>query len=217
MIELMNTENKSSSSTAGSGQSGQSGSNRRRRRGGRNRRPQNKNTGNNQPQVNAGQAQRPSGGPSANRNRNSRNRRGASRKGRPTLSGFDLISANYDKILTDHLEARKKYFEMYYRAQPAQRDKLERLFYESLDKLYSFAESVPPEFREEFEKKVNGLRFDRVYSEHREISAEGELEIRSENEIEDPHYLESQKSANYADDTEESIGTVEDYNNYKGL
>lgn len=216
-MELMNTESKNTSSAGGPSQSGSGGGNRRRRRGGRNRRPQNKNSGNGQAQANAGQAQRPNNnGPSGNRS-NNRNRRGASRKGRPKLTGFDLISANYDKILSDHLEARKKYFEMYYRAQPAQRDKLERLFYESLDKLYTFAESVPPEFREEFEVKVNGLRFDRVYSEHRDISPDGELEIRSENEIEDPHYLESQKSANYADDTEESIGTLDDYKNYKGL
>lgn len=206
----MNTENKAPPASGNSGQRG----GRNRRRGGRGRRPANKN-----PQAApaaAGANPTPANRPAGSGTRNNRNRRGGQKRQGPKLTGFDLVAANYDKILAEHLEARKRYFEMYYRAQPAQRDKLERVFYDSLDKLYNFAENVPAEHKEAFEQKINGLSFDRVYSERREIPADGQLEISGPEDIEDPHYLESQKNANYKDDTEESYGSIEDYLAYKG-
>lgn len=212
----MNSETSSSSSPSSNSNSGggrSRRSNQKRRRGGQ-RRP---NNGGNTPNQNAPQnaAAAPNG--VKKKSSSNRRRRGGKPRSGPKLVGFDLIAANYNKVLADHLEARKKYFELYFRAQPQQRDKLERLFHESLDKVYNFESSVEEQYLAQFKEMVDGLAPDLVYSQRRELPPEGELEITSEAEIEDPHYLESQKSADYADDTEESMGSLDDYKAYKGI
>lgn len=164
----------------------------------------------------APQEQKAATGAKKKSNSNRRRRGGRQRSG-PKLTGFDLIAANYNKVLSDHLEARKRYFELYHRAQPAQRDKLERVFYETLDKLYGFENTVDAQYQAQFREMVDGLKPDLIYSEKRELAPEGVLEISDEAEIEDPHLLESQKSADFTDDTEESTGTLEDYKAYKGI
>ncbi len=207
----MNSETQSSNSNSGgAGGPRPKRSNSKRRRGGQRRSGAPKAAqANPAPQGQDAGARKKS-------NSNRRRRGGKTRTG-PKLTGFDLIAANYNKVLADHLEARKRYFELYFRAQPQQRDKLERLFYESQDKLYNFEQTVEPEYLEQFKAMVDGLKPDLVYSERREISPEGILEVVKEEDIEDPHYLESQKSADYAQDTEESSGTLDDYKAYKGI
>ena len=212
----MNTDNRSTNSSPNSTRRSSSRRRKGKRPAGQGAQP------GNAPTTAQGNKRASGGGQNASaptRNSNNRRRRGG-RNGKtrttPKLTGFELISYNYDKILADHLEARKRYYEMFFRAQPSQRDKLERLFYESLDKLYSFEETVPDEFKTQFHDKVNGLARDLVYSERREIPTKGEIEI-SESQIEDPHYLETQKSADYSSDTEESVGNYDDYKSYKGI
>lgn len=205
-VEFMNSETQSSNSNSQSGRPRRSNS--KRRRSSSKRSGATKSTG--------PQGGNPTAGAKKKSSSNRRRRSGRGKSG-PKLTGFDLVASNYNKILSDHLEARKRYFELYYRAQPQQRDKLERLFFESLDKLYNFENSVEEQYQEQFREMVDGLKPDLIYSEKRELAPEGVLEVASDEDIEDPHLLESQKSADFATDTEESTGTLEDYKAYKGI
>lgn len=104
---------------------------------------------------------------------------------------------------------------MFYRAEPAQKAKLERNFYNTLHDVREFENKLSPEARELFEKRNNGLRPDTIYTTNHEI-IEGTVVVPAE-EIEDPHFLQSQRAADYSADTEESVGTADDYLKYKNL
>jgi len=114
------------------------------------------------------------------------------------------------------LIARRKYHDMFYRAEPAQKAKLERNFYNTLADVREFENKMSPEARELFEKRNNGLRPDTIYTSNHEIVEEGQVVV-TEGESEDPHYLQSQRVADYSADTEESMGTLDDYLKYKNL
>ncbi len=144
------------------------------------------------------------------RNRNNRNRG-------PRLEGFEKIERSYLVLTEKHIQARKKYYEFYHRANPQQLAKLERQFYQSLKEIRDFEDSISEEFKEQFNAKFNGLRLDTTYTENHEINSEGQLEVAAEGPFEDPHLLRIQQESNYADDDEESSGSLDDYLRYKGL
>jgi hypothetical protein len=75
---------------------------------------------------------------------------------------------------------------------------------------------MSPEAKALFEKRNNGLRPDTIYTTNHELPAEGDVPP-PEMEWADPHLLQSQTLADYANDTEESVGTLEDYLKYKNL
>lgn len=104
----------------------------------------------------------------AKKRRNNRSRR----TNGPKLSGFEKVERAYMTFLEKHLEARKKYFELYHRADPRQLAKLEKAFYRTGDELREYEDSIGPEFREEFEKKFNGLKLDTTYSENHQLPVE---------------------------------------------
>lgn len=104
---------------------------------------------------------------------------------------------------------------MFYRAEPAQKAKLERNFYNTLNDVREFENKLSPEARELFEKRNNGLRPDTIYTTNHQITEE--VVVVPVEEVEDPHFLQSQKAADYSGDTEESVGTLDDYLKYKNL
>ena len=59
---------------------------------------------------------------------------------------------------------------------------------------------------------------DRTYSTINNLSPIGVNEVVNE-EIRDPHFITKQKEAidTYKEDTEESVGTMDDYRSYKGI
>lgn len=176
----------------GSGQQPRSQGQRRRHRGGQNR---NRSQGQGQGQAqgqNQGQGQQ--------------------------QHGFNLerVYEKYLNLLDQHLIARRKYHDMFYRAEPSQKAKLERNFYNTLNDVREFENRLSPEARELFEKRNNGLRPDTIYTTNHQITDEEKIVV-SADQVEDPHFLQSQQAADYSGDTEESVGTVDDYLKYKNL
>lgn len=134
----------------------------------------------------------------------------------PMGINIERIYEKYLNLLDQHLIARRKYHDLFYRADPGQKNKLERNFYNTLNDIRDFESKLAPEARTLFEKRNNGLSPDNIYTTNHEIPVVGE-NPPPETEWTDPHYLQSQISANYADDKEESVGSIDDYLKYKNL
>jgi hypothetical protein len=137
-------------------------------------------------------------------------------KRRYKLSKDESIYIKYLTLMEHHLTARKKYFALFDRADPNQKAKLERNFTGSMAKVREFETALSEEDLERFKSKVNGLKFDSTYSDNHEIAFDAEP-VSFESDPAEPHYLETQKSSNFSDDTEESSGSLEDYQVYKGV
>ena len=69
---------------------------------------------------------------------------------------------------------------------------------------------------EVLKEKIDRYPADRQFSATHGLEPKGE-EVPFAGDFEDPHMLPTQIEADYSNDTEESIGTIEDYKNYKGL
>ncbi len=189
-------------------------------------RPQQANTA--QGQAPQGQAQAPreggnSGGGQRRRHGRSHNNRprnpnpqGQSTAPGPQGSSIERIYEKYLNLLDQHLIARRKYHDLFYRADPAQKNKLERNFYNSLHDIREFENKLSPESRILFEKRNNGLKQDNIYTTNHELPVVGE-NPPPVTECADPHFLQTQKLASYGDDKEESVGSAEDYLKYKNL
>ncbi|MBT3584456.1 MAG: hypothetical protein HN509_06100 [Halobacteriovoraceae bacterium] len=121
----------------------------------------------------------------------------------------------YLGLVEKHLRAREKFYGLFFRADPRQKEKLERLFYSSLKEIREFESSLGEEDKTRFESWNNGLKVDSTYSENHELAFDAASV--AEGVFSDPHYLASQEEANYAEDNEESSGSIEDYLSYKGL
>lgn len=201
----MDSQNRSN--TPGSGQGG-GGQRRRRYKGHGNRGP------------NQGQSQdNQSRGPSENRNRSFQgSNRNRSRGGRVLTSNQVLVK--YDNLLEQHLITRKKYYEYFNRVDDRQLYKLEKNFYDSIEHLRRFEETLEPWQREALEKrKTERYKLDLTYSNNRGWNPEEIAKADYQpDENEDPHFKDSQKEAfeEYREDTEESVGTYEDYLKLKG-
>jgi hypothetical protein len=141
------------------------------------------------------------------------------RSGRPLTSNQILVK--YDNLLEQHLITRKKYFEYFNRVDERQLRRLEKNFYTSIEHLRRFETQLEPWQRETLEKrKTERYRLDLTYSNNRNLdtTVAAPIEVSPE-EIEDPHFKGSQQEAfeEYKDDTEESVGSFEDYLKLKGL
>jgi hypothetical protein len=159
------------------------------------------------------------GGQNRNKNPNPNQQPGHSQNSQAQQpGGFNLerIYEKYLNLLDQHLIARRKYHDMFYRADNNQKNKLERNFYNTLNDIREFENKLAPEARELFEKRNNGLRPDNIYTTNHDITEVGEVP-GPDAPPEDPHFLQSQKSADYSGDTEESVGNADDYLRYKNL
>tara|TARA_R110000868_G_scaffold38661_1_gene135062 strand:- start:74635 stop:75258 length:624 start_codon:yes stop_codon:yes gene_type:complete len=156
-----------------------------------------------------------SGNRSRRGGRNRRPKSGGASNG-PTLHGIDLVRAKYLNLVERHVEARRKYYDLFHRADPNQLRKLEREFTDSQAQVLAFEDSLKPEDREMLHKDYGGKPEDRAYTSNHNLSPE-QTEVPTVGDFEDPHVLESQKASNFKDDTEESVGTIDDYKKLKGL
>lgn len=194
------------------------GSGEKKKPNNRNRnRNRNRNKNRNKNKANSGTTNENRSPNSNNRSKkkksNSNNNRN---KRRYKLSKDDSIYIKYLTLMEHHLTARKKYFALFDRADPQQKAKLERNFTGSMAKVREFEEALSDEDLAKFKAKVDGLKFDSTYSDNHEIAFEAEP-VPFDGEPAEPHYLETQKNSNFSDDTEESVGSLEDYLAYKGV
>jgi hypothetical protein len=129
---------------------------------------------------------------------------------------FERIYEKYLNLLDQHIIARRKYHDLFYRADYNQKNKLEKNFYNTLNDIRDFENKLAPDVRAMFEKRNNGLQYDRTYTSNHEISIDGDP-VPNDLPPAEPHYLQSQIAADYSGDCEESIGTAEDYLKYKNI
>ncbi|MBC7538164.1 MAG: hypothetical protein H7281_05045 [Bacteriovorax sp.] len=166
------------------------------------------------------------GGQRRRPNRNNNNRpRNPNQEPRPNATqnnngpmgiNIERIYEKYLNLLDQHLIARRKYHDLFYRADHGQKNKLERNFYNTLNDIRDFESKLAPEARVLFEKRNNGLNPDNIYTTNHEISVIGD-NPPPETEWADPHFTHSQQQADYAGDKEESAGSLDDYLKYKNL
>jgi len=55
---------------------------------------------------------------------------------------------------------------------------------------------------------------DTIYSTNHDLNKKGDKPI-DDYQVKDPHFLNSQRETDYSADTQESIGTLDDYNQIK--
>lgn len=143
-----------------------------------------------------------------------RRRRRGGNSGRP-LSGPQVVQ-KYLNLLEQHITNRRKYFEFYDREEGRHRRRLEKNFFTSVEQLRRFEERLQDWQKEHLKLHVDRYRPDTTYTGNRSISTEAEP-VSFEGQFEDPHFTETQQEAyvEYEKDTEESMGTYDDYLAYK--
>jgi hypothetical protein len=133
---------------------------------------------------------------------------------------LDSLIRKYGNILELHLAARKKYHDLFFRADPRQKARLQRNYYQTLENLRKFENNLKPDEKEIFLKNYRTLTPDTTYSANHEIQSENQQNLVGNNEdrsFEDPHCLSSQKDHSFSEDMEESVGSFDDYKKLKGL
>jgi hypothetical protein len=221
---MTGSPNNSNPGQGGQGGQGGGGNNNRRRRYRGNKpagAPQGNNPQGQQANPNQGQQNRPN--PNQQGQGQSQGGGGGNRSRRPNgrVLTSNQVLVKYDNLLEQHLITRRKYYEYFNRVDERMLYKLEKNFFDSIEHLRSFEARLEPWQREALEKrKTERYRIDSTYSENRgwDPLEKPVVEVKPE-EIEDPHFKDSQKEAfaEYAEDTEESEGSFEDYLKLKGL
>lgn len=138
----------------------------------------------------------------------------ANKNRRPKALSPTKITQKYDNLMEQYLIARKKYFEFYARLQGKQLDKIKNNYETALTNLRNFGEKLNDWQKDVLDQKVDAFPEDRQYTQSHEIEPVGDS-VSFVGEFEDPHLLPTQKAENWASDTEESTGTIEDYAAYK--
>ena len=113
----------------------------------------------------------------------------------------------YFHSLEQYWVARRKYFELFHRAQGRKLDRLKNNFYRALSELRELEKGL----------KMKGKAEDLTYSHNHQLDPHSPAQESAETmeKSEEFYILESQKENNYGDDVEESVGSMEDYLAYK--
>lgn len=168
----------------------------------------NKTGPNNNPKPNSKSASNPNKTNQSNKKKFSKNRR-------PKTLTPSRIIQKYDNLMEQYIIARNKFFNIFGRNSTKQLSKVEKNYHTSLHNLRKFELELKEDWqRDVLNNKVNGLPEDRQYSTEHGLEPKGE-QVSHVGEFEDPHLLPTQKATNWAEDTEESEGTMEDYKRYK--
>jgi len=145
---------------------------------------------------------------------NQRNDRGGGGQQRNFNSLDEMLSA-YDRLVELHLEARKKYFELFFRVDYNRRDKLEDQFHFTANQLIKFQKDLKPWQLEELEWHRTEIYYpDRIYST---AHPEGEGNIPQVQFVDTNFHVNATQRTrpSYREDAQESVGTFEDYVSYK--
>nr|MBP9674656.1 hypothetical protein [Bacteriovoracaceae bacterium] len=130
-----------------------------------------------------------------------------------TAQPLESVFLQYDRLLTQHNLARKAYFDEFSYAEYSRVDKLERQFNNTMDALRNFEKNLKPHEKEYLNSRINFYKEDKTYLQNHQDDP-AILAPVAPTTPENPHLLISQKEAqkNYAQDTEESSGSMDDYN-----
>lgn len=180
----------------------------RPKRNNRNRRPRNKsNKANSEARASApNDSQKSSGGTKKRRNNSNR---------KPKALTPAKVLMKYENLMEQYIQTRAKFFDLFGREKKQkQLEKVKRNYDKSLNDLRSYEGKLNDWQKEVLDKKINAYPEDRHYTTSNNIEPTGDI-VSFTGEFPDPHLLPIQKSENWAADTEESSGTIEDYEKYK--
>jgi hypothetical protein len=130
--------------------------------------------------------------------------------------GIEQILIQYDKLVDQHIEARRKFHELYYRCDNNRLNKLEDQFYLTAQRILKFERELRPWQLEQLKKQRTEIYpLDTAYSsahpeaEKNELSTDKPVVIHY-------HLTPDQLSRpSYKEDTEMSMGSMDDYLKYK--
>ena len=179
------------------------------KRNNRNRRPRRKSGGkpNTKPKMDAAGEQKGTGSPNRKRKSNS------NRKPKALTPAKVLLK--YENLMEQYIQTRNKLFHLFGREKKQkQLEKVQRNYDKSLNDLRSYENKLNDWQKEVLDKKINAYPEDREYSKNHDLEPSGDI-VSFTGEFEDPHLLPTQKAENWAEDTEESSGSMEDYQKYK--
>lgn len=154
-------------------------------------------------------------GPKKNDNKvgDKKNKNNHHKKAGPKLTGIGKALQKYDNLLEQYITIRKKYFAVHGRPSKKQKTKTFNNYMRTLKDLRNFEVAQTGKYKEALDKKLDFYPLDDQYSKsHPDEKA---LEVSFSGEFVDQHYLETQQASKFSDDTEESTGTMEDYEKYK--
>jgi hypothetical protein len=151
-----------------------------------------------------------------NNNNNNKRRSSGNKNRRPKALTPSRILQKYDNLLEQYLVARRKFFDLFGRGKQKQITKAQNNYQHTLKSLRSFEEGLKDWQKDVLANKIDGYPEDRQYSREHKLEPKGD-EVSFVGEFPDPHLLPGQKATDWSKDTEESEGTIEDYNKYKGL
>lgn len=145
---------------------------------------------------------------------NPQRRRRNNRRKSPKIK-LDPIFREYEKLREAMVQARIKYFDLFHTTNERLKNKIENNYFVAIKKLREFEQDLSLEDRHKFEAMYPSKPDDLTYTLNHNLK---DIKVNSleDNQIEDPHLLETQKQAKFKEDEEESVGTMEDYLAYKG-
>ena len=144
------------------------------------------------------------------RRRNYNNR--SSNNNSSSGSSIEKLQKKYLLLVDSLKQKRAKYFDEFHHHDPNRVAKLRRTFEKASKELFEFEQSLSIEQRTEI---LTEKAPDQTYSTINGQSTLGE-NVPTDIEPLEPHLLKTQKSSDFSSDTEESVGTMEDYRSYKG-
>lgn len=180
--------------------------NNKKRYNGKKKRP-NSNPNNKSANANTPKNTKPSG----NRNKNKRKRYNNKKPMTP-----ERILSKYDNLLEQHLVARRKFFELNGKANKKQSEKARLHFYRSIEQLRTYESNLKDWQREVLLKKTEAYEPDLDFSTTHNLPEHDQEHALAILPDGDPHILETQK-VDFSHDTEETLGTMEDYESYKAM
>lgn len=144
-------------------------------------------------------------------------RKSQSRSGKRKKSlSLNEVILKYQNLMDQHIMARKKLFELFFRKDPRRIEKLKRNFERTGQDIRNFERQLSPEFKKVLETRTEGYPLDLDYSASSDEKRETPPTSDPESQL--YHISEVQKERpSYAEDREESRGTMDDYLKYKEL
>ena len=117
----------------------------------------------------------------------------------------------YQNLLLQPHQARRKFFEAYNREKNQQ--KAEKQYLLCLKELRQFEQSLSSWQQEQFKAHFDPYPPDQSYSQHHPDQTATSVSFAGD--FPDPHILPSQKAALWPTGTEESVGTMDDYQKWQ--
>jgi len=148
----------------------------------------------------------------SNRRRN--NNKNRNRNKNQKANTPERLQIKHENLQEQYVQARHKFFHQYGKTSEKQKLKALKNYEKCLEDLRRFESNLRDWQKEALKEKLDFYPEDRQFSSEHDLPKEGEI-VSFSGDFPDPHLLETQAASNYKNDTEESTGTMDDYQKYK--